>query len=64
MDAHIGEIEAVVHDIGPDTSGDAQLDRIARRVIAMLDQRNRRAEYARDDRAINATAIAEKERYG
>ncbi|HXP93474.1 MAG TPA: hypothetical protein VN905_08370 [Candidatus Binatia bacterium] len=65
MDVHIGEVEAVVHDTAPPGEGDEpQIERIARRVIAILDDRSRRAQYAREDRAIHSGAVAEKERYG
>jgi hypothetical protein len=63
--AHIGEIEAVVHDVGPPpASGDQHVDSVAKRVIEMLDLRARRAGYAREDRGVHSGAIADRERYG
>jgi hypothetical protein len=61
---HVGEFEAVVHDTGSAVAGDAQIERIARRVLALLDERAQRSRHAAADREIRSGAVIDKARYG
>jgi len=64
MDVRIGEIEATIVDSGDDGAGDASVDRVARRVMALLEQRRRAELHSRRDRAIGSPDAGDIERYG
>jgi hypothetical protein len=64
MDVRIGSIDATVVDSGPAAGDQAQVDRIARRVLAMLDQRKRSEERAKKDRNISSPDNDDIEGYG
>lgn len=64
MDVRIGEIEATIVDSGDDGAGEASVERIARRVMALIDQRDRTRRHAARDRAIASPDAQDVERYG
>lgn len=64
MDVRIGSIDATVVDSGPSTADDAQVERIARRVLAMLEQRKRSEERSKKDRKIESPDDEDIEGYG
>ena len=64
MDVRIGEIEATVVDSGEDGTTDASVERIARRVMALIDRRERTQRRAARDRAIASPDARDVERYG
>ena len=63
MDVRIGSLDATVVDSGRGTD-DAQVERIARRVLAIVERRLREAERARSDRKIASPDTGDVERYG
>jgi hypothetical protein len=64
MDVRIGSIDATVVDSGPTAGDSAQVERIARRVLAMIDQRERSKERAKKDRDISSPDDQDVEDYG
>lgn len=64
MDVRIGEIEATIVDTDAGALDDRSIERIARRVMAMIDQRDRSEQRSRRDRAIASPDGADLERYG
>ena len=65
MDIRIGEITADVHatDDRP-VDDDPTIERIARRVMALIDQRSRAERRGRSDRAIESSDRKDLETYG
>lgn len=63
MDVRIGSLDATVVDSGRGTD-DAQVERIARHVLAIVERRLREAERARSDRKIASPDTGDVERYG
>ena len=63
MDVRIGTLDATVVDSGRGTD-DAQTERVARRVLAIVERRLREAERARSDRKIASPDSNDVERYG
>jgi hypothetical protein len=63
MDVRIGSLEATVVDSGRGTD-DAQVERIARRVLALVERRLHEGERARSDRKIASPDGGDVERYG
>jgi hypothetical protein len=64
MDVHIGEITADVDATGGDTIDDARLEWIARRVMALIERRERTEARFRSDCAIEPAGTGDVERYG
>ncbi|HTV73861.1 MAG TPA: hypothetical protein VME66_09170 [Candidatus Acidoferrales bacterium] len=64
MDVRIGSIDATIVDSGSGGADDAHIERVARRVIAMIEQRRRSEERARKDRAVASPDHADVEEYG
>ncbi len=64
MDVRIGSIDATVVDSGPATADDAQVERIARRVMAMIDRRRTSEERSKSDRKIGSPDDKDVEDYG
>lgn len=64
MDVRIGSLDTTVVDSGPSAGDSAQIDRIARRVLAMIDQRDRSNERAKKDRHIGSPDDDDIEGYG
>jgi hypothetical protein len=64
MDVRIGSIESTVVDSGPGAADKAQIERIARRVLAMIDERERRKERAKKDCKIASPDDEDIEDYG
>jgi hypothetical protein len=67
MDVRIGSIDATVVDTAPAAGaggGDAQIERIARRVLAMIDARRRSDERAKRDRNVSSPDGTDIEDYG
>jgi hypothetical protein len=62
MDVRIGELEATIVD--SDGAGDLSLDRIAQRVMALIEQRQREERNLRSDRRIASPDGEDQERYG
>lgn len=63
MDVRIGSLQATVVDSGRGTD-DAQVERITRRVLAVIERRLHEAERARTDRKIASPDSGDVERYG
>jgi hypothetical protein len=66
MDVRIGSIDTTVVDSGAPAGGAdrAQVERIARRVLAMIDQRERSNERAKKDRDVSSPDQDDVEDYG
>jgi hypothetical protein len=64
MDVRIGSIDATVVDSAPSAADDAQVERIARRVLAMMEQRKRSDERSKKDRKIGSPDDEDIEGYG
>jgi len=64
MDVRIGSIDATVVDSGSSGEDSAQTERIARRVLAMLDARRRSEERAKKDRSVSSPDESDIEGYG
>ena len=64
MDVRIGEITADVDVAGDSGTDDATTMRIARKVMALIDARNRTERRAQADRAITSPDSGDLERYG
>lgn len=67
MDVRIGSIDTTIVDSTPAGAGpvdDANLDRIARRVMAMIERRQRFNERSRSDRDISSPDAGDVEDYG
>lgn len=62
MDVRIGELEATIVD--SDGAGDLSLDRIAQRVMALIERRQREERNLRTDRRIASPDGEDQERYG
>jgi hypothetical protein len=64
MDVHIGEITADVDATATNTIDDARLESIARRVMALIERRERAEAGFRRDCAIEPAGTGDIERYG
>jgi hypothetical protein len=64
MDVRIGAMDTTVVDSGPAASDRANDERIARRVLAMIDARKRSEQRARKDRAVDSPDDSDIEAYG
>jgi hypothetical protein len=64
MDVHIGEIVADVDVTAGGGVDDAGLERIARRVLALIERRQRDEARFRNDCAIEPAESGDVERYG
>jgi hypothetical protein len=64
MDVRIGEIEATIVDTGGEGAPGASHDQVAKRVMAIIDRRNRDEQRSRRDRAISSPDAQDVERYG
>lgn len=63
MDVRIGEIDATIVDSGGEES-DASVDRVAQRVMALLERRRRDEHRVRRDSLIASPDVDDVERYG
>ena len=64
MDVRIGEITTDIDVTDEGGMDDLALERIARRVMALIERRERAEERARSDRAIESPDRDDTERYG
>ena len=64
MDVRIGQLDATVVDAGASPGDNAQIERIARRVLAMIDERERSDRRAKKDRDIGSPDDQDVEDYG
>ncbi len=64
MDVRIGEIEATIVDSEAGSLGDAAVERIVRRVMSLIEVRERAERRSRQDRTIASPDDADIERYG
>lgn len=64
MDVRIGQIDATVVDTEGDAMNDASIEKIARRVLALIALRERSEARARHDRTIASPDNDDMERYG
>ena len=64
MDVHIGEITAEIDATGDGGVDEAAFERIARRVIALIERRERAEARSKRDCAIESTDSGDLERYG
>ena len=64
MDVRIGSIDATIVDSGPGTVDTALVERVAKRVLAMLEARQRAADRAKKDRDVRSPDDADVEDYG
>jgi hypothetical protein len=66
MDVRIGHMEATIVDTEGDAGavGEASIERIARRVLAMLERRRRAEQNGLRDRKISSPDAGDVERYG
>lgn len=64
MDVRIGSIDATIVDSGSSTEDKALVERIARRVIAIIGERQRSTERAKKDRSLESPDDNDVEDYG
>jgi len=64
MDVRIGEIEATIVDSETGAAGDASIERIVRRVMALIEARERAERRSQQDRTIASPDSEDIERYG
>jgi hypothetical protein len=64
MDVRIGTIEATIVDTGAGDDGDAQTERIARRVFALVERRRIFDERSTSDRDVSSPDGDDIESYG
>ena len=64
MDVRIGEIDATIVDTEPGAAGDPSIERIVRRVMALIEVRERSERRSKQDRAIASPDDQDIERYG
>jgi len=64
MDVRIGSIDATIVDSGSSGMDGAQLERIVKQVVAILDARRRSEERAKKDRSVASPDDDDVEDYG
>jgi hypothetical protein len=64
MDVRIGSIDATVVDSGSGATDSAQIERIARRVLAMIRQNEMREQRGKEDRQVSSPDDQDIEDYG